>query len=327
MARCIPSVHEVIYNNKTILLEHKPVEDESLWVARAISLSSFVMFSLFVTGTNSALVIGLKKTNKKLNTPQKLYVYLSVTDSFVGTICLPFFFVVNILSLNNCTTQSIAVAIIVYSFGVGLGTFLVISVLRNIAIRKPFHNVKKLTICVTLAGLNLLALMSSVLTFFTYYPKYTSTGLYSFYWLYIGLILILEVSVINVLNLWSRRILSRVGGDVSGTEQCQRRKRNLKAVAVLNKISIVYTCCTLPVGLYYISLSILLLIYKDNKHYFLFWYAWFAIFHLPVFLCSGFNAMVYMFNDKKIKRFYSCGRFCSRRNSNTVEMDGIPSEI
>ena len=211
-------------------------------------------------------------------------------------------------------------AISVYSFGIGVGTFLVISVLRNIAIRKPFCKVKKMAIFITLAVLNFLSFMSSVLTFFTYFPKYTSTGLYSFYWMFIGLFLTCEVSFINVLNLWSRRILSKVGGNVSGSEHCQRRKRNLKAVSVLNKISMVYTCCTLPVGLYYISLSILLPNFKDYEHFFLMWYESFAIWHLPAFLCSGFNALVYMFNDKKIKKFYSCRRFCSRRNSNTVGM-------
>ena len=131
MTECLPFIQNVTNNERVLSEKTKLTENETL---AAISLS---VMACFIVTANLALVVGLRKTNKRLTISQKLYFYLSITDSFVGIICLPFFVIVNSLNINTCRIQAIGLAISVYSFGISWGTFTVISVLCKIAIRKP----------------------------------------------------------------------------------------------------------------------------------------------------------------------------------------------
>ena len=137
MVKCIPFIHKRIANNETL-----PSEKDILDLNEAMVFSLFACACLVIT-TNLALVVGLRKTNRKLTRYQKLYTYLSVTDSIVGLICLPYFAIIILLSINNCRNLTIGMVMAVYSSGVGLGTFTLISVLRNIA----EHCHKKTTLC------------------------------------------------------------------------------------------------------------------------------------------------------------------------------------
>ena len=145
MASCIPFIHTVSFNNRTILLGDEPTKNNLV----LLDMLLLGIIALFVTTTNLSLVVGLKKTNRKLTISQKLYFYLSCTDSIVGIICLPYFAIVRFASINDCTTQAIGMAMFIYSFGTGIETFLTISVLRRNAIRKPFYKIKNRTIYAT----------------------------------------------------------------------------------------------------------------------------------------------------------------------------------
>ena len=97
------------------------------------------IFALFVASTNLLLVIGLRKTNKKVTMSQKLYIYLSLTDTMVGIVCLPYALVIDsVQNLHNCNTRSASLAFGAYVSSIGMGTFLLISIVRYLAIRKPF---------------------------------------------------------------------------------------------------------------------------------------------------------------------------------------------
>ena len=58
---------------------------------------------LFSTITNFALVFGLRQTNKRLTPSQKLYIYLSITDTLNGMF-MPYFVTLEAASIDNCTT-------------------------------------------------------------------------------------------------------------------------------------------------------------------------------------------------------------------------------
>ena len=311
---CIPFLHfnNQSFSNETDQINNGTISKGGMGHAEMFLLSAF---ALFVAITNFALIFGLRRTNKKLTISQKLYIYLSLTDTIVGLICLPYFVMVDVLSVGSCTTQSIGMAMSVYSFGTGLGTFLGISYLRNLAIRKPFNDIQNKTVYSILVLWNIYILLKSTFTFFTYDPRYTSYSLYCSYWIYVGLVTTIEVLLIIILNSWSRRALTGKlsnPGNESDAEQ-RKRKRNQKAVGILNMISLVYTLCTLPFSLYYLLLGVLLITHQNNKQLFNFVYSLFAFIHLPIFLCSGFNALVYMLKDNDIKRYYSC-KSCLKRH-------------
>lgn len=269
-------------------------------VTREVPL--ILVSSVFLIITNAALVIGLKRTNKNLTLSQKLYIYLSLTDGVVGIVYMPYMAIMIFSSIDFCTAQSISMAISIYTSGISLGTFAVISVLRNIAIRKPFYKVKKSIIYGVLGAWNGVSLITSMTTFLTYNPRYTSYTLYCCYWLYIGSLLSIEVLISIALNLWSKRVLTKqVQNDDHENETKKiKRKRNQKAVGILNFLSLVYTICTFPMGCYYIFLGALLLTYEGNEIMFDNAYDLFSFFHIPSFLSSGLNALVYMLKDKDI---------------------------
>ena len=147
--------------------------------------------------------------------------------------------------------------------------------------------------------------------------------------MYGGILVSVEILIIIVLNLWSKRVLTRQephpGGDEIKYIDERRRKRNLKAVAILNAITLVYTLSVLPASLYAILLATLLLTYEGNGELFNTLYNdFFAFVHLPLFLCSGINALVYMFKDKVIKKYYCRQLFCKKaeteKNSTTSNL-------
>eukprot|EP00111_Clytia_hemisphaerica_P000457 TCONS_00001293-protein len=208
MALCIPFLHfdnQSSLSNETNQFINGTTSKTGTGHAEMFLLG---VFAVFVAITNFALIIGLKKTNKKLTISQKLYIYLSLTDTIVGMICLPYFVMVDVLSIGSCVTQSIGMAMSVYSFGVGLGTFLGISYLRNLAIRKPFNDIQNKTVYSFLVLWNIYIVLKSTFTFFTYDPRYTSYALYCSYWIYVGSVTTIEVLAIVILNTWSKRALT-----------------------------------------------------------------------------------------------------------------------
>ena len=265
----------------------------------------------FSTLANLALIYGLRKTNKKLAISQKLYVYLSVTDALFSLFIFSMSLLPFIPSLSvNCTTRSIEMAISVYTFGLGLGTFLYISYLRNLAIRKPFKSVTHRSVYLVLAGWNLIMSSTCLLLFFTYEPTYTSTTLYAFSWSFLGISMTLIVVLVIFLNNWSKRILTKQSlGIISENETEKRgRKRNKTAVAILNIVSIIYAVCVLPFAIYLTILGVLTWMQED----FLFSVLRIRfIIYLPLFPCSGLNALAYMLKDKNIRRLYK-GCFCCK---------------
>ena len=302
---CLP--FNTTANNKTTVVKNQVVVYEMLMIA---------FNSAFIMSTNLALVIGLKKTNKQLTLSQKLYIYLSLNDSVGGFVSLPYFFLKYVLSIDYCVLLSISMSITMYTFSMSLGTFAVISILRSIAIRKPFNKVKTKVIFGVLAAWNFVSIMMSLVSFFTYHPKYASYTLYCFSWLYSGCFLFIEVFSVVTLNLWSKRVLMTQLSTPGHENEIDKykRKRNQKAVGMLNILTIVYTFCTFPVSLYYIFIGMLLLWYTGNdKKLFDVVHDLFGFFHLLLYICSGFNALVYTIKDKNIRRYYSC-RICLKKN-------------
>ena len=323
MEMCIPSIHDVSHRTKSTSTNltkntHQLNNDtDNHDFESNIFLSSV---AVFVVITNFALIIGLRKTNKKLTISQKLYIYLSLTDTIVGLVGLPYFVIMHFLSLLSCTSYSIGMVMSLYSFGTGLGTFLGISYLRNLAIRKPLHNVRNKHVYLGLAVWNIYIVLKSISTFFVYHPRYASYYLSCAYWLWVGLCSAIEVFLVLVFNIWSTKVLARQSfnhHEMNDVDQ-RRRKRNQKAVGILNMISLVYALCTFPVSLYYTVLGILLSTYDHNKELFDFCYNLFPLIHLPLFFCSGFNALVYMLKDKDIRKYYS-SRFCCKKNRQDSE--------
>ena len=211
----------------------------------------------------------------------------------------------------NCTTRSIDMTLRFYTFSLSLGTFLFISNVRNLAIRKPFVRVTHKAVYLVLAGWNLFSSVLSVLVFFIYEPAFTSSTFSAFTWSFTGISMTFMVISNLILNSWSKKILAKQSRmRISGNEvEMRRRKRNKTAVAILNIISFIYALCVLPLSIHFVLIAVLTWMQKDSIFPVL---RISYIVTLPLFPCSGLNALVYMLKDKNIRRFYK-RYFCCRK--------------
>ena len=288
-------------NNTTI--NNKSSNQSRIATDIIIYFSASIIISLFSTMANFGLIIGLKKTNKKLTLSQKLYIYLSLTDGIVALI-MPYYPSLEMLSITDCRTGGFGTTISMYGQVTSFGTFITISYLRNLAIRKPFYMIPKVTVYSTLVCWNLFAALMALRTFFTYKMSYSSQTLFYTHWLCVGLGTALFVIVASILNLWSKKILETRSGVYSSEIELQQQKRNKTAVKILNIILAIYAVCMLPLSIYLTILGAIMFDYKGKEDFLRSVYSIFSYFHLPIFPCSGLNALAYMLKDKKIRKFY-----------------------
>jgi 7 transmembrane receptor (rhodopsin family). len=274
-----------------------------------IDLAVMVSSALICT-TNLALIVGLRKTNKTLTLSQKLYIFLSLTDAAVGAISMPYLVVITSLGYNSCTAIAVGLVVSFYSFGVGMGTFFIISVIRNFAIRKPLQPVSGRRVKTALLLWNAYIVLKSLMTFFVYTPEHTSKILSSIYWFLISIITTMEISSIAILNFFSKKELTQKRKQSLDKDLVAlRKKRHHRAVVTLSLISLVYAVCFVPVSIFYFVLAYL--VSQIDIDISIMNIA-FVLTHLPIFLCSGFNAIIYMSRNSDITRYYK-NIFCKRR--------------
>ena len=293
---------------RCIFSMHEETDKSKIFYISIIGCSIFYIFAII---TNFALIFGLKKTNKTLTLSQKLYIYLSITDVATG-ILVPYYIITfHITPSAWCTANSIGVVIAIYTFGISVGTFLTISFLRNVAIRKPLYFIPSRIVYLWLAGWHVFIISMSLFGFFTYDPDYASHTLYITHWLFLGLAIILVISISATLNIWSTKVLARQSSISSTLNDIEfrRGKRNKTAVTILNILTLLLVLCVMPLSIYYIVLGIFM--YRENEALVQSAYDMIMFLHMPLFPCSGLNALVYVLKNQKIMRFYR--RCFSRR--------------
>ena len=108
-------------------------------------------------------------------------------------------------------------------------------------------------------------MLMCLFVFFTYAPSYMFHAVLVGNWLFTGIAMGFMVISAIVLNIWSKKILtkqSRIRGSDNDTE-IRTRKRNKTAVGILNAISLIYVLCILPLSIFYVCLGILMINFED----------------------------------------------------------------
>ena len=189
------------------------------------------------------------------------------------------------------------------SYSLWTFTFFVISLVRNMAIRKPLETVRRRTVRALVAGCQIYAIFSTALCYFAYSPKYTTSTIYNSFSIMSSSVSLFKISSILALNFWSTKSLTGKSNESSHAEE-RIRKRNQSAVSILNIISLVYLICVTPFVVFYIANAILFTTYKSDDEAFLVLQKYSRFVHFPLFLSSGFNALVYILKDKSITNHY-----------------------
>ena len=209
-----------------------------LW-ACIFSIAAFV-----VIFCNILLAVTLKKVYKnRLTLSQKLYIYLSITDIFTGC-SFPCYLAINSFSPKwVCLAWGIFATLIVYFYGLGWGTFLIISLMRHMAIRKPLENsflttrvVKILLVC-----WNSYMVYKGGMTFFVNTQFFNSYELTLSYWIIVGSLMFLEVVFLLAVNCSSAYYLrDKPHQKTTDIHNLRIRIRNRNAVTTVLLISVIY---------------------------------------------------------------------------------------
>ena len=288
-------------SNRTVdSVEPSPIRVLTFWSRVFLPVVSFVIVCL-----NLSLIHGLQKTNRCLNPSQKLYTYLACTD--IMQCVLSAVFSIFELLFNgdrdlHKVVQIFTVTSMAFMVYIGAGTLIVISTIRNLAIRKPLLETKWKWAMKRLTGWFCYAVICSIFQMLIHLPATQSRSL--FFWgllITSGHVFILITCILSY-NIWSVKcLMRRHGGD------CVRHKRNVKAVGTLNLITLLYVMCFLPLCVYYLTMALFM---KQNIMFFKQGIMFYNFFNTYSFCFPGFNAFIYVKRDKKILHYYN-NWFCN----------------
>ena len=277
-----------------------------------------IIISFFITIPNMLLIWGTNKTSRKpLNISKKLFIYNAMTNMMTGLAAMPYFVLSAHLGLP-CFHVYIANSIGLFSVVVGTETVLTMSVLRFIAIVKPFRkSIHPGKIGGSLVAQFFIALSSSVLNFAA---NAFSVRLYPPQCLFTATLLIVSIALLLLSNVYSMIYIKRqksknLSAHVVG--QCQQisSRRYEKAIWRLLRVSVVLGVCFLPSSICYVYVGKLLLtqLFRASELVNIFDVADMSF--IPCLLCPGVIACVSLAWDQQIKKYYRSGlllRFNSR---------------
>ena len=132
-----------------------------------------VFFAVLNIGANSVLIHGLRKTNKKLNFVQNLFIYLSCTDMLAGVVLMPTLIYYQLFGMT-CLYMTMMMCVVAITALGDATIVLVISILRLQAIRDPLKQIiglrKK---CFTIITQVVCTMMGSLMFYLTFYVRGT----------------------------------------------------------------------------------------------------------------------------------------------------------
>ena len=219
---------------------------ESLLNSRDVNVDLIYTFSLLIIlniAANSLLILGIIKTNKKLNSGQKLFIYLSCTDLVAGLVAMPL--MMNYLIYGaTCFYMTFMMAARAYVVYGDSCIFLVISVQRYYTLRDPIgsklHQKKRLSI---LIGLQMTMSILMSVAFFGFY--HYSEDLHDFKIIgYIANVVHSSLSITILtfigMSLYSIRKYSRSNNDTFTQKQLRNHRKSVSSLLVIGIMMLVH---------------------------------------------------------------------------------------
>lgn len=282
--------------NAPSLIKSKMLKEKIFFI---ISICIIVLTML----SNLTFIYGLWKTNKVLSFVQRLFIYLSFSDLLVG--CVPgFMYAVYILNGSSCFYMSITMALGVCFVILDSSTLFTISMLRLLAILRPFKqvNYKKIVLFLVFE-----AMISSVIagaSFFMYERSDNISGFTDIVYLISSVLLGFNVATILCILVCLYSIRKNYRRSQTMSNKIQIRKQR-KSVVTLMIIASVFMCLTMAEG---IALYIIRIELENGFHSFSKNMNTLSMVDLTVIstmLNAALNSFICICRSKKLKRFYA----------------------
>ena len=174
--------------------------------SRTLTINTIFMIIMatFVIIPNTMLILGIVKTSKPSITLSKgLYIYVSFVDLSYGVLTNPYFLILS-YTHKTCTNQSVGMAFSTVSVGLGISTFVLISIIRNQRIRKPLSEIKYHLVWGYLIAFIVIFIGYGVLTLWVFSDLFTSHALLATYWMFMFVFFFVETLLMIVFNTWTK---------------------------------------------------------------------------------------------------------------------------
>jgi len=279
-------------------------EHNQLWDGqRNYDISAKLATSVFLILTNGLMIFGIINTNKKLHLVKKLFLYSSAWGVVTGLI-VPYYASVDFFS-DSCLHEAIGYAVLMFVFFIDFLTLLTIGMVRFMALRYPLKQFRNHNVYVWLAVEFIAAACISVIGQLAFTSN--TKKVHTINWLSYGIFTSVCMCLSTILIITLKCTLHN--NSLSTDPKYLSKQR--RAVYRLFSIGLIYVVCTIPTSstLLYIGIHLLRkpshAIQLSREIVLVKWFYNICISY------SGFNSVIYIGWDKKIKKYYFhlfCGK-------------------
>ena len=294
-------------------------------------LAVLVAVSSFVVVSNSILIYALVKTSRPFSKATQMFVCLSFVDMMNVVTNAIYSLLFAYLPHGSCILKFVMYVLSSSLFFLGITIFFSISILRYLALKKPFLQVNmrivwsvNFTMFFLSTAYNLVSYLMSPSNFFEKKFKNDQVSVMFLTMTCILLILIINIASFRAIQTTNfactnqRRNSTKVStdGDVKNNSSSGHHKK--RAVKTLIIITSFYLISNIPLALF------TLLTYLDWVEISLItlWMFRGYLFQLVLLNC-GVNAVVYMNRTKKVRKFLYCWITCTIGTSIFSEDHGV----
>lgn len=268
-----------------------------------------ILLCFIIVTINWMMIFGIWKTRKKFNFSTKLFILWSIFDLINGAAMIPMALLELTIgfSSNFCSIFAGTLFMISLTNGCSASTFILISILRNLSIRKPLQELRIRRVVTVLVVSLSIVLAKSAINFLAYSRTHTSFGLLFGYWILVPAWLLLQVILLVSFNTFSQISLTKISRTQTVRVVSQADTKisyQRKAVNTLLLISSVYGFCYVTTACYYVYCVYKLWNLRDDPHGFAEIKLTFVSFHVPMLLGSALNSLIYILKNTKIKKYY-----------------------
>jgi len=287
--------------------------------------------NFFVVLTNSILIYALFKISRPFTETTRMFVYLSCVDILTGITNVALRLVFGYVPNGSCALKLILYFLSSGLFLLGINIFFAISILRYLALKKPFLQVDMRIVWLVIFILfalsianNVIRYLISPLDFFVEKFQRDQFGLTYFILFCIVLILAVNIASYQAIQTVNRSCINQTrntySGDTANDVRNNNSSRHLKkqAAETLIIITSFYFVTNIPMPLFTLLTHFEWVEVSDLTT----WTFREILFQVILVNC-GINAVVYVSRTRKIRTFLYRGFTCTSKTpvTNTLSED------
>ena len=272
----------------------------------------------FVFITNTLLINGFLRTCKPLSVNNKLFMYLSCID-LLSIPTIPYNFFMAPKPGASCMIMAIEIALEIFTTFESMVLYMIINVLRCVSFWKPFLKIQNKYLYALIFFTQLIPLGNGLVFFVL-----TLNALVTLPFI---LVMAINLTVISVslaiitfcINLVSYRLLknlcttqtesakknkSLISTKRAHQENRQSKAKKIYALNTLLALNIIYTVSWLPYCLYFATAAVKMKQDERDTKGFITSMLYYNFFNAVSYSNSGINALVYLYRNQKIRKYY-----------------------